>query len=447
MSACLLGFIGITLLATGSLFGITAGSLLCTVPALAFTLPEGVEFTETEKKGYLALGNHLTECFKQYETGKITKDEALKVMDDKLKEWAEKNGISAEKIEKMSEALKKQGMALQEMKDRSVSAMPGGLKGLFLKNFDAIKKAVKERRQETFKANPDTIDAALLENRAAITTTTGATLTENNGEDSFLYMKRRDRQYIEDIADISVVAEVPETLTFEEEGDETGAIAIIGENGLKPQLRLKLVKNKVESQKAAGFIVVTEEMMKWRSRAWSAIQRLFRDKVMRDFRNLLTTSLIGNASAYVATPLDGTITVPTNFDAIIAAILQLEMLNFEPDTLVINPADKWKLAMTTTNNGMFILPYIQQGGQFKLLGLQVITTNKVAAGNFLIGEAGIWKVERENPTFRTGLVNDDLIHNRMTIVGEIFFLSYVPSNNAGGFIMGVFDDIKSALEV
>jgi hypothetical protein len=42
-------------------------------------------------------------------------------------------------------------------------------------------------------------------------------------------------------------------------------------------------------------------------------------------------------------------------------------------------------------------------------------------------------------------VNDDLVHNRMTIVGELFFLSYVPSNNAAGFVMGDFADIKSAL--
>ena len=144
--------------------------------------------------------------------------------------------------------------------------------------------------------------------------------------------------------------------------------------------------------------------------------------------------------------MDDTIAEPTDFDALVAAILQLESLEFQPDVLVLNPADKWRLALTQTNNGMFILPYIQQGGQFGLLGLRVITTTKVEAGTFILGESGTWFIEEEAPQLRTGLVNDDLIHNRMTIVGELFFLSYVPSNNAGSFIKAKFADVKEALK-
>jgi hypothetical protein len=84
-------------------------------------------------------------------------------------------------------------------------------------------------------------------------------------------------------------------------------------------------------------------------------------------------------------------------------------------------------------------------GQFQLLSLNVITTNKIDAGKFLLLESNIWKGEEEVPSLRTGLVNDDLIHNRTTIVGEIRFLFYVPSNNAGGAIYGDFADIKEAL--
>ena len=193
--------------------------------------------------------------------------------------------------------------------------------------------------------------------------------------------------------------------------------------------------------------MVTEEVLKWRQRVWAQILRLFQDKVGRDYEDKLTLDMLVNASAYTSTPLDDTIAEPTDFDAIIAAVLQLENLNYQPDVLVINPADKWKLAMTQTNNGMFILPYIQQGGQFGLLGLKVVTTTKINAGSFLVGEGGTWFIEREAEQIRTGLVNDDLIHNRMTIVGEIFYLSYVPSNNAGSFVSAKFADVKEALKV
>lgn len=95
---------------------------------------------------------------------------------------------------------------------------------------------------------------------------------------------------------------------------------------------------------------------------------------------------------------------------------------------------------------MFILPYIQNGGEFGLLGLRVIISTEIEAGTFILGESGTWFIEEEAPQLRTGLVNDDLIHNRMTIIGEIFFLSYVPSNNAGSFIKAKFTDVKEALK-
>jgi hypothetical protein len=265
--------------------------------------------------------------------------------------------------------------------------------------------------------------------------------------DPHFYMRRRDRQFIRDIADVSVVAEVQETLTFDEEGSEDGTLAIVTENGLKPQVKLSGIRNKVEKQKAAAFIVVTEELIKNRTRLLAAVQRLFNDKVRRDYENQLTASLLTNTTQYISTDFDGIVPNPSHFDVIMAAMSQLESLNFVPDTLVVNPRDKWSMLMTKANNGTYILPFIAQGGQFKILALNVITTTKVEAGKFLLGESGTWKVEEETPRLRTGLVNDDHLHNRMTIVGELFFLSYVPSSNAGAWIEGDFDDVKEAIAI
>jgi hypothetical protein len=448
MAMCLLGFIAVMLLGTGTVFGIAGGSALLAAPVLAFTLPEGLDLTESEKNGWLAIGNQFTGVLKEFEKGKISKEDALSEMDKKLKEWAEKSGYDADRIEKMSRSLKEQGEALQELKEKSSHAAGvGGLKNAFEKEWDSLQKALKDKNVGYRIKAINEHNPALIETTAnIISTTTGANLFESVVNDPDLHLKRRDRQYIRDIANVSHVDEVPEVYTFWEEGDETGAIGIVAENAVKPQVKLELVKNQVEAKKAAGYIVVTEEVIKWRSRAWAAVQRLFRDKVYRDYENILTTQMTASASSYVSTPLDGTIAAPTDFDAIIATILQGEMLNYEFETLVLNPADKWRLAMTTTANGMFVLPYIQQGGRFALLGLRVITTNKIPAGEFLIGESGSWYIEEEAPQLRTGLVNDDFIHNRMTIIGEVFFLSYVPSNNAGSWIYGNFDDIKSALE-
>ncbi len=433
---------------SGSVAGIVSGVVIAVAPA-AFTLPEGLGFTEKEQKGLGALAEHLNAQMAEYMKGYMTEDQVLEKMSAHLKKWAGENGVDGEKLAKLEESLKSQGAALQSIKERA-NRTPSltGLKAQFEKHYDELVKAIKEERSGFVIKAVSEHDADDIQTTVnTITTTSGAVLTDSVKVRDGVFFKRRGRQYIEDIANVTQVDKVPETFVFTEEGDEEGVIGVVAENAVKPQVHLSLVRNQVNAKKAAGYIVVTEEVLKWRQRVWAQILRLFQDKVGRDYEDKLTLDMLVNASAYTSTPLDDTIAEPTDFDAIIAAVLQLENLNYQPDVLVINPADKWKLAMTQTNNGMFILPYIQQGGQFGLLGLKVVTTTKINAGSFLVGEGGTWFIEREAEQIRTGLVNDDLIHNRMTIVGEIFYLSYVPSNNAGSFVSAKFADVKEALKV
>lgn len=426
--------------------GTMAGAVLATMPVAGFVLPDGVDFSEKEKAGLKALAEHFNAQFKAYVDGRVSEDSIMERLQGKLKEWAETNGISAEKMEKMQEALKEQGKVITGLKEQGVAA-PGsqGLRAAFEKNYNQLISAIKEKKTGVIIKAADEHTAGSIQTTGSVSTSSGAPLAESVQYSDQLFMKRRGREYIHDIANVTVVDEVPETFVFDEEGAETGEFAVVAENGLKPQVNLKLVRNQVDAKKAAGYIVVTEELMKWRQRVWANIQRLFSDKVWRDYEKKLTESLITNATGYVSTPLDDTIEKPTDIDGVIAAVLQLESLNYSPDVIIINPADKWKLAMTQANNGTFILPYIQNGGQFALLGLKVITTTRVNAGTFIIGESGTWFVEEEAPRLRTGLVNDDFIHNRMTIIGEIFFLSYIPSNNAGSFIKAEFSAVKEAL--
>lgn len=423
------------------------GAALAIAP-VAFVLPDGVQFSDNEKKGLTALAEHFTSQFKSFSEGKISEEQMLEKMNDKLKSWGDEIGLSKDKLEQMSKALKEQGEALSKLKEsNNFSINHRGLRAEFEKKYDQLVTAIKEKRTGlVIKAVGEHTDGKIQTTGSSISTSSGAMLSDSVGYSNQLFMKRRGREYIHDIANVTVVTEVPETFVFDEEGSEDGSFAVVAENQLKPQVNLKLIRNQVNAKKAAGYIVVTEELMKWRERVWANIQRLFSDKVQRDYEAKLTDDLMTNATGYVSTALDGTIDAPTDFDAIAAGVLQLESLDYLPDVLVINPADKWRLALTESKNGTFILPYVQQGGEFGVLGLRVITTTRRPVGEFVIGESSTWFIEEEEPRLRTGLVNDDFIHNRMTIIGEVFFLSYVPSNNAGSFVKGNFNTIKEALK-
>lgn len=409
-----------------------------------FEAPEGVTLTDGEAALMKGLSDWLQKSFADFTTSQKSGEEFAREIEQKLAE----GGLSADALKGFRETLKAQGAALEKMREQAAAPKAENpLQKAFYEKFDEVRKAIAENRVGyTVKAVDEHTAASVITTDNITTTTTGAQLAERVGVRDEIFMARGARQYIHDIADVTVTNDVPEVYTFYEEGASDGTIAVVEENGLKPQVQLSLVKNIAEQKKAAGYIVVTEEVMRNRPRAWQAILRMFRDKVYRDYEKQLTTSLVDAAPAYAQTPLDGTIANPTDFHAVMAAILQVETLNFQPNVLVINPADKWRLAMTETTGGMLILPYLQQGGQFGILGLRVITTTEMAAGTFLLGEGGTWYIEESTPQLRTGWVNDDLIHNRMTIVGEVFFLSYVPSNRAGAWVKGNFATIKSALK-
>lgn len=398
-------------------------------------VPEGA--SESEKSFIVNLSAAITKAFNERDAD----------LEGVVKSVCENHGVSKEEMEKITEAVKAQGEALKALKENPMGKKVGGLKAAFDKHHDELVKAIKEHRAGFEIKAVDEHTAANIQTTAnSITVQGNATAQEIVGNNYDVFGKRRGRQYIHDIANVSVVDQVPETFNFWEEGNEKGAIAVVTENGLKPQVHLSLVKNQVNAKKAAGYIVVTEEMIKWRPFLWSQIQRLFSDKVWRDYENLLTTQMITEAAAYANPAWDDTIANPTDLDAIIATVAQLEATNFRPDVIVLNPNDKWKLALTETTGGVLILPYIQAGGDFRLLGLRVITTTAIEAGTFIVGEADTWFIQEERPRMRTGLVNDDLIHNRMTIVGELFFLSYVPSNNDGSFVKSTFASVKEALK-
>lgn len=269
--------------------------------------------------------------------------------------------------------------------------------------------------------------------------------------------KRRPRQFISDIADVTRVSEVPKVKIWEEEGPETGVIAIIAEGQLKPAVGLTVVRNQHEVRKAAGKVIFTEEVAKFKKRIFSILKTLFNDKVYRDYQNILSTDLVAAAAAYPGSALDGQYTAPTDFHAIGAVASVIETLEFFPDTLIINPQDKWRMALSQTADGQFFvaLPVMGTNGSISMAGFRVVTTNKIAVGKFILGESGMYKIEEEGVTIRMGYglsknetsgeYEFDFDHNRFRIIGEIFFHNYIPTPYAGSFVMGDFAAIKTLL--
>ena len=275
--------------------------------------------------------------------------------------------------------------------------------------------------------------------------------------------KRQPREWIFDIANRSTVAEIAEHKTWMEEGDTDGAFAIVEEGTLKPLVSMSLVRNASTYKKVAAKYVVTEEFAKFRRQAYAIIQRLIRQKLLRDYADILAVDLMAAAASYVGSALDGQYAadIVTDYHAIGAVAAQIEALNFVPDVLIMNPQDKWRIGLSSNKEGSFYLtiPVTDPSGQTRMMGFLLRTSTKIPVGNFILGESSLWEIEDESITVRMGYginvvktdgvitdVESDVDHNRFRVIVENYFHNYIASNNVGSFVYAEFATVKAALE-
>jgi hypothetical protein len=273
--------------------------------------------------------------------------------------------------------------------------------------------------------------------------------------------KRRATEFIFNIVDRATMQEITEYKTWLEEGTEDGAFAIVAEGAVKPLVSKTLVRNVAHYQKVAGKRVYTEEFAKFRKEAYRILEQLFNDQLARNYAAMLVVNLNAAAASYVGTALDDQYANPTDYHAIGAVAAQIESLDFVPDILIMNPQDKWRIGLSADNNGAFYMniPVYNPSGETRMMGFQLVTSNKVPVGQFYLGEKGLFKVEDEPVSVRMGYginvtkdgngfvtdVSSDVDTNRFRIIAEFFFRTYIGTNYAGSFVKASFATVKAAL--
>lgn len=405
--------------------------------------------------------NHVSEAIegKGYANTEAVKGlvaEALKAY-----EGLDIEALKALKPVEITETLQKQAAMLDKLNERAEkqAGVTIDFKSVLEKKMPDIEKVMSTKQGFV------TLDVKA----AAVMTTSNTTIEPNDLPDDIIESmtmrefvgKRYGRQFIGDIADRTTVSNMEQYTTWLEEGSEQGAFAIVAEGALKPLVSYDLVRNFTEARKIAGKYVVTEEFTKFRRRAYDIIRRLIMDKMMRDYDAILTADLNTAAAAYTGTVLDGTITNPTDFDAIGAVAAQIESLNFAPDVLIINTQDKWRLALSKDTTGQYylFLPQTDPNGVTRLMGFRVVTSTYQTAGYFTLGESGLFKIEEEAITVRIGYgiqvtssggnvtaVESDFDHNRFRVIVETYFKDWLATPHIGSFVRAQFSTVKEALD-
>lgn len=408
-----------------------------------FELPQDGNFTEDEVKGLKALGSYIKAQLETVAAGIASVEDVTA----SVKAEFEKAGISGAKLDKLEAALKAQGTTLSLMKETRTAEGQESLAAqvkAFVEdkaNIEAIRKGQAAGAELKIKG-----DATLM-------TTTNAKPAIN------LFNVEIDRTIHEAPREADAIysrlvkgATASQTISWVNRKDKDGGAAFIEEGALKPLKDWQYETESSTAKKVAVSCKVSTEMLTDAPFMRGEIERLLRQDLMSVVNEKVLTGtgtgaeikgVTQDAAGYTSSDLDDKIENPNYADAVRAAVLQLRMLNYRPDTLFINPVDNAVIDLTKDTTGHYLATEMRA----LVSGITIVETANIAKGKFLLMDTSRWMLRPyENLRLEYGLENDDFRKNLVTVIAEMRLHSYQNSIDAGSLVYADFATVLAALE-
>lgn len=227
-----------------------------------------------------------------------------------------------------------------------------------------------------------------------------------------------------------------------------GAAAMTAEGAVKPLIDFDLQSTDSTARKVPARIKVSEEMLDDVAFIASEIDNELRFQVYRALStqirsgNGVAPNLNGLTTIGAAYPLT-TIktTTPNNQDAINAVVQYGKSINFNYDTIVVNPIDYANMALAKGSDGQYVMVNGVLNGR-----ILVIEDNDQTVGSFIAFDSSVvnFRIYKDF-TIMMGLDADDFSKNMRTIIAEMRVHMYVKSNDALGICDDTFALVKTAL--
>lgn len=230
----------------------------------------------------------------------------------------------------------------------------------------------------------------------------------------------RNPNYILDKVDVGSTSQ--SRLAWVNETDYQGAPAEVDESGTKPQTQHKFQSELSVAKKMASYISLSEEFdqdIPWLA---TKVRRMLQEDVIRGWDDAIQQAVIDAAHPYEIAQLDGNIDTGNYWDALLAMMAQIRYYNFMPNSIGINPLTNVLLKTSkSATDKLYLLPSF--AGEIEAILTQA---NKVVVGNAFVGDLKQFKVDVYKDFYlKMGWINDDLIKNQFTIVGEVRYHRYI----------------------
>jgi len=247
-----------------------------------------------------------------------------------------------------------------------------------------------------------------------------------------------------------------QTIRFIKETGSEGGPAATAQGSAVPQLDFDLSATSVNVEKIGTYLRVTEEMMADTPQLASYLSARVPSKVLdQEDAEILNgdgsapnlDGLFTDGTAFAAGGFALAIESANEYDVLTVAINQLNLANYQPNVIVLNPTDLHKIVLLKSTANEYLKNQIYQGLQPTINGVPVVLNNGVTAGKFLVMDSQratqLWvrdglgvEFSREDSTnFRDGFIT-------VKAVERVALTNY----ETKAIVQGTFSTAKTALE-
>ncbi len=406
----------------------------------------------------------------QFKEGYISHDKFTEKLDAKLAEYAEK-GVKAEQIDELNKSLEAQGLEIKKLSEGVDS------KKTFTELFNAAFKAKKEKIEAVYNASAGGETILEIKANTDITTKAVGDITTGNVSTSGTFSALHEMINADDIYGVrlrmpwidqyaTVTRTSKATYSYTEYEPKEGDADFVAEGGTKSQVDVKATTRAISPKKCAAYSVLTEEARDDVPRMESetrgviakkvALKRqngiLFGDGVGENPLGLTEVAQVFDPASW---PTTEKVTDPNIKDAIIACANQIytthnyvDEESYIPNLVVLNSADYHSLLTKKdlNNNYLFLNVPLASGG-VSIEGISVIHHRDVDQGNILIGDfTKLNIINYIDYLVKMGWINEQLIENKFTLVGETRFFTYVRKLDEIAFIYDTLQNVYDGIE-
>jgi len=374
---------------------------------------------------------------------KALDDKTKGLMSDKTFSEFKENELKSvnDALTKLENAMKEQGNKINAVLEKQAPAT---------KSFEDFIIELAPQIKEA-KSNGKMIEITASQLKAAGVTSIGGSIQDMaaaptspyapgiGGADLEIFDIVRDPNYILNQVDVGRTG--TSRLAWANETDYQGAPEEVTEGNDKPLTQHKFQVEMSTAKKIAAYITLTDEFDQDLPNFATRVRRMLQEDVIRGFDTAVQTALITAAKGYEITTLNDSTPFANYWDAIHAMITQIRKYNFNPTGGAFSPEVDMILNTRKGSDGHYLVPAFAQS-----LRNTFSVTNKLGVGNALVGDLKQYKVDiYKEFVLKVGLVNDDLIKNQFSVVGEIRYHRYISDSRKKALCHDNLNDIVTAI--